>query len=122
MHGDKPYLIYQDECWSYAEAYAETASIANWMQANGIKQGDRVALAFRNYPEWMLCYWALTSIGIAVVGMNAWWVTDEMQYGLEDSAPKALIGDDERLARVLPVRDSLPDMKFIGLRLAKPMG
>ena len=121
LHGDKPYLIYEDESWSYAEAYAETASIANWMHANGIKQGDRVALAFRNYPEWMLCYWALTSIGIAVVGMNAWWVTDEMQYGLEDSAPKALIGDDERLARVLPVRDSLPDMKFIGLRLAQPI-
>ena len=88
LHGDKPYLIYEDESWSYAEAYAETASIANWMQANGIKQGDRVAWLSRNYPEWMLCYWALTSIGIAVVGMNAWWVTDEMQYGLEDSAPK----------------------------------
>lgn len=121
LHGDKPYLIYEDESWSYAEAYAETASIANWMHANDIKQGDRVALAFRNYPEWLLCYWALTSIGIAVVGMNAWWVTDEMQYGLEDSAPKAFIGDDERLARVLPVRDSFPDLKLIGLRLAKPI-
>ena len=43
LHGDKPYLIYEDESWSYAEAYAETASIANWMHANGIKQGDRVA-------------------------------------------------------------------------------
>ncbi|MCH1568913.1 MAG: acyl--CoA ligase, partial [Alphaproteobacteria bacterium] len=121
LHGDKPYLIYEDESWSYAEAYAETASIANWMHANDIKQGDRVALAFRNYPEWLLCYWALTSIGIAVVGMNAWWVTDEMQYGLEDSAPKAFIGDDERLARVLPVRGKFPDLKLIGLRLAKPI-
>ena len=116
-HGDKTYLIYEDESWSYSEAYAESASVAAWMHANGIKQGDRVALAFRNYPEWMICYWALTSIGVTVVGMNAWWVTDEMQYGLEDSAPKAFIGDVERLERVLPVRDQFPDMKFIGLRL-----
>ena len=117
MHGDKTYLIYEDESWSYAEAYAESASVAAWMHANGIKQGDRVALAFRNYPEWMICYWALTSIGVTVVGMNAWWVTDEMQYGLQDSAPKAFIGDVERLQRVLPLKNEFPDMKFIGLRL-----
>ena len=116
-HGDKTYLVYEDESWTYAEAYAESASVANWMHAQGIKQGDRVALAFRNYPEWLICYWALTSIGVTVVGMNAWWVTDEMQYGLEDSAPKAFIGDIERLERVLPVRDQFPDMKFVGLRL-----
>ena len=116
-HGDKTYQVYEDESWTYAEAYAESASVANWMHAQGIKQGDRVALAFRNYPEWLICYWALTSIGVTVVGMNAWWVTDEMQYGLEDSAPKAFIGDIERLERVLPVRDQFPDMKFVGLRL-----
>ena len=121
MHGDKTYLIYEDESWSYSEAYAETASIVNWMHANDIQQGDRVALAFRNYPEWMLLYWALTSAGITVVGMNAWWVTDEMQYGLEDSAPKAFIADVERLDRVLPVRDQFPDMKLIGLRLPEPI-
>ena len=121
LHGDKPYLIYEDESWTYAEAHAETAAIANWMHANGISQGDRVSLAFRNYPEWMLCYWALTSIGVAVVGMNAWWVTDEMQYGLEDSAPKALIADDDRLARIMPVRDQFPDMKLIGVRTKQPL-
>ncbi len=120
-HGDKTYIIYEDESWSYAEAYAETASIAAWMDANGIKQGDRVALAFRNFPEWILCYWALTSIGVAVVGVNAWWVTDELQFGLEDSTPKAFIGDVDRLKRFMPVRDQFPDMKVIGVRLPEPM-
>ena len=68
---ERDYLIFEDERWTYAEAMAETASIANWMHANGIGHGDRVALAMRNYPEWMLTYWALTSIGIGVVGVNA---------------------------------------------------
>ena len=121
MHGDKTYLIYEDESWSYAEAYAESASVVNWMHANGIKQGDRVAMAFRNYPEWMILYWALTAAGITVVGMNAWWVTDELQYGLQDSAPKAFIGDIERLERFLPLREEFPDMKVIGMRLPQPM-
>ena len=37
--------------------------------------------------------------------MNAWWTTAEMEYGLNDSRPKVLIADDERLERVLPVLD-----------------
>ena len=60
------------------------ARIANWMVSNGIRQHDRVAIAMRNYPEWMLCYWATVSIGAVVVGVNAWWVAEELKYGLED--------------------------------------
>ncbi len=119
-YAERDYIVYEDERWTYGQAMAETASIANWMHANGIKRGDRVAIAMRNFPEWMLSYWALTSIGVAVVGMNAWWVTDEMQYGLSDSAPKALICDQDRLNNFTPVRDQFADMKVIGVRLAQP--
>ena len=67
-HGDRDYLVYEDEIWTYSQAHAEAVAIANWTQAQGIKQ-DTVALAMRNYLN-MLCYWALTSIGVAVVGFN----------------------------------------------------
>src|SRR5665213_1637077 len=56
----------------------------------------------RNYPEWMLIYWACVSMGVAVVGMNAWWVAEEMAYALEDSRPKVVFCDAERLARISP--------------------
>ena len=61
----------------------------------------------RNYPEWVIAYWATVSIGAAVVGMNAWWTSAEMEFALADSRPKVLIADDERLQRVLPVLDAL---------------
>jgi long-chain acyl-CoA synthetase len=51
----------------------------------GVGHGDRVAIAMRNYPEWVVAYWATVSIGAAVVGMNAWWTSAEMAYGLGDS-------------------------------------
>ena len=43
---------------------------------------------------------ALVAAGIAVVGMNAWWTSEEMAYALEDSAPRAVILDAERLERL----------------------
>ncbi|GGE11398.1 fatty acid--CoA ligase [Polymorphobacter glacialis] len=97
---DRPYLVYGNERISYAQAHEAVDAVAAWLAAQGVVAGDRVAVAMRNYPEWMLIYWACVSSGIAVVGMNAWWMTEEMAYALADSAPKILFLDAERLARV----------------------
>ncbi len=107
-HGDNPYLVYEDETTTYAEAQAKVRSLAHLLvEEHGVQPGDRVAVAMRNYPEWALSYWAVISIGAAVVGMNAWWTGQEMEYGLTDSRPKVLIADDERLERVLPHLDTI---------------
>ena len=76
-------------------------------EACGVERGDRVAIAMRNYPEWVVAYWATVSLGAAVVGMNAWWTSPEMEYGLADSRPKVLIADDERLERAIPILSGL---------------
>lgn len=117
---ERDYLVYNDERWTYAEAHREVASIANWLAAQGVEPGDRVAIALRNYPEWLMVYWACVSTGIAAVGMNAWWVEDEMAYGLKDAAPKVLFCDQERLARFNNIRGDFPALKTVGIRLDQP--
>ncbi len=114
---DREYLIYENERSTYADAHRDVASIANWLKSQGVKQGDRVAISMRNFPEWLLCYWACASTGVSVVGMNAWWVTEEMAYGLDDSQPRVLFCDQERLDRLLPIRDRFPDLVTVGIRL-----
>lgn len=114
---ERPYLIYEDERLTYADAHAQVSAVASWLFAQGVKPGDRVAIAMRNFPEWMLVYWACTSVGVAAVGMNAWWTAEEMAYGLKDAAPKALFLDSERLARVNERPEIVEGMKVIGVRL-----
>ena len=114
---DRPYLVYQDERLTYGEAHAIANSTANWLLAQGVKPGDRVAIAMRNYPEWMLIYWACLAVGITVVRMNAWWTAEEMAYGLSDSAPKVLFLDAERLARVQEQPDMVKGMQLVGVRI-----
>jgi len=116
-HGDRDYLVYQDTRITYTEAHRLAASVANWLVANGVGPGDRVAIAMRNYPEWLLAYWATVSMGAVVVGVNAWWVGPELVYGLNDSTPKVLICDQERLERALEHRAELPPMTIVGVRL-----
>lgn len=98
---DRDYLVYQDERLTYGEAHAKVNAIAAWLTEQGVRPGDRVAIAMRNYPEWMLIYWACVCLGVAAVGMNAWWVTEELAYAVKDSAPKVIFADSERLPRIL---------------------
>ena len=115
-HGDKDYLVYGDERMSFAEAHRQVAQIANWLFANGVEPGDRVAIAMRNYPEWLLGYWACVSVGVACVGMNAWWVGPEIVYGVNDADPKVIIVDSERLERFSAVADELGERLMVGVR------
>lgn len=115
-NGDSDYLVYKDERWTYSEAARDIAAFAGWLVEQGIQPGDRVAIAMRNYPEWMLAHWAINSIGAVVVGMNAWWVPDEMAYALNDSAPKMLIADDRRLANFAEIQGDFPDIRVVSVR------
>ena len=119
-YGDRDYLVYQDERITYAQAHQKVNAIAAWLWAEGVRPGDRVAIAMRNYPEWMLIYWACVCIGVAAVGMNAWWVTDEMEYAFKDSAPKVVFCDEERLARILERPAMAEGVRLIVTRMDNP--
>ncbi len=107
-YGDRRYLVFEDEHLTFSDAHAAVRSLADRLVEDyGVGPGERVAIAMRNFPEWVLAYWAVISTGAAVVGMNAWWTTNEMDYALGDSVPKVLICDEERLERVRPVHDAL---------------
>jgi long-chain acyl-CoA synthetase len=98
-YGEREYLVYEDDRLTYAQAHAQVNAVAAWLVAQGVAPGDRVAIAMRNYPEWMLIYWACVCMGVAVIGMNAWWVAEELDYAIKDSDPKVVFCDAERLAR-----------------------
>ena len=123
LHGGKDYIVYEDERYSYDEIAGQVRSLARVLTEDyGVGRGDRVALAMRNYPEWVVGYWATVCIGAAVVGMNAWWTGPEMEYGLTDSGPKVLIADGERLERVIPHLAAVGDgLGIIAVRTDGPL-
>jgi long-chain acyl-CoA synthetase len=121
VFGERDYLVYHDERLTYADAHRSVASIGAWLEAQGVEPGDRVAIAMRNYPEWLLAYWATVSIGAVVVGVNAWWVGPELVYGLNDSQPKVLVADQERLERAREHAAEIPAMTMVGVRVPGPL-
>jgi long-chain acyl-CoA synthetase len=103
VHADKDFYVYQDERYTFDESWRQAARVAHGLIGAGVKQGDRVGIAARNYPEWLFAFMGITSIGAVAVTMNAWWSSEELAYGIDDSGLEFLFADAERLERVLPL-------------------
>ncbi len=103
-HGDKDFALYQQERYTYAQGYSHSAEFAAALVSRfGVRKGDRVAILSRNNPQWMMAFVASTSIGAVAVPMNAWWTTEELDYGFEDSGAKVVVADRARVERLMPI-------------------
>ncbi|MEY4237615.1 MAG: hypothetical protein RL339_216 [Pseudomonadota bacterium] len=114
--GPRDYLVYEGERLTYAQAHDQVRAITAWLWDQGVRPGDRVAIAMRNYPEWMLIYWACLCLGVAAVGTNAWWTPEELDYALADSTPKVIFADAERLTRLAECTTAAAKVPTVAVR------
>ncbi|GAB5414951.1 MAG: class I adenylate-forming enzyme family protein [Congregibacter sp.] len=107
-HAEKDFAVYLDERYTFGETYQLAAAFAQCLQQDyGVQPGDRVAILSRNNPQWMISFIAILSIGAVAVPMNAWWTTDELDYGLRDCGAKVVVADRQRIERLTPLHADL---------------
>ncbi len=106
---DRKFVIDANREHTFASIVPAVAAVAHSLaEEYGIGPGDRVAISAANCVEYAVTFWAVTSLGAITVAMNGWWTSNEMQYALELTEPKLLMGDRRRLER-LP-DDVLPQL------------
>lgn len=113
---DLPFLIYQQERFTYAEAYHLAVRLAGALSREGIAKGDRVGICSRNNPQWCIAYMAITMIGAIVVPLNAWWQSTELLYAIRDSGCRLLFADSRRISSLqalLP--DHQRELRFVAI-------
>ena len=104
QYGERDGLVYESERLTYAEQHAAVARAASALRDRfGVAQGDRVALAMRNLPEFVIAFWACQVLGVVAVPLNAWWTGPELAWAIDDAAPALAVMDGERWQRL---RDS----------------
>ncbi|MXZ85367.1 MAG: acyl--CoA ligase [Acidimicrobiia bacterium] len=97
--GDREFLVLEDQRHTFDDFIAQVAAAASALQQRGIGHGDRVAIFAANCPEWVVSFFAATSIGAIVSAYNGWWTTDEVDYATALSDPALVIADRPRLER-----------------------
>ena len=120
--GQWDYLEYLDESYTYADFTASVNRMAHALREDlNLKQGDRVGVVMRNYPELLMLILAISSMGGVVVLLNAWWTADELAYALGDSEVDVVFADGPRMQRLTPICEKRP-LTIVGVRDAEGLG
>jgi long-chain acyl-CoA synthetase len=125
VHAANTFFVYAGERTTYAEAHAKVRQLATHLLDSGIAKGDRVAIAMRNCPSWIVSYMAIVKAGGIATLLNGWWEPAEMEQAIRLSAPTLIIADPPRAKRIaercsdctilsipidLPIDDAMVDL------------
>ena len=118
---DQTYVVYGDRRIGFTEFVDGANSVSTVLSSEfGIGRGDRVAVLSANNPEWCFTFWGTVNLGAILVGLNGWWKTDEIIYGLQDSGSRVLVADRGRFERIAADLDEAKDLEAVFLIDADP--
>ncbi|MEU8132808.1 class I adenylate-forming enzyme family protein [Streptodolium elevatio] len=116
-------LVHETGRISYDEQLRLVAHLARHLAEElGVRKGDRVAIAMRNHPEWVLAFWATQVLGAVAVPLNAWWTADELGYALADSGTCVLVADGERAELLAAAEEDVVPTSVRAVLVAHPEG
>ena len=93
-------IVAGDERLSFADLDLWSEQLAHALMSRGIRKGDRVGIAMRNCPSWVVSYMAIAKAGGVATLLNGWWQPHEMEHALEMVSPKLIIADAPRAKRI----------------------
>lgn len=93
-HGGADFVVFGDQRLSFEQFFADVDALAAVLQHDmGVKPGERVAIAMRNCPDWILTFAAAVHVGAIPVLINSWGSAEELEFTLRDSDPTVLAAD-----------------------------
>ncbi len=101
-HAARTQIVHEDERLTFAGVRARSLALARELRSSfGVRPGDRVAIAMRNLPEFVISFWGAALVGAIVVPLNSWWQGPELTYALQDAGAVVAFVDEERRDRVI---------------------
>jgi acyl-CoA synthetase (AMP-forming)/AMP-acid ligase II len=98
VHGAREFLIWEQQRLTFDEFFEAVDRLAGQLAGRfGVQPGQRVAIAMRNQPAWLVAFAAIQRCAAVCVPLNSWGLRDELFHGLEDSGSSLLLCDEPRL-------------------------
>jgi acyl-CoA synthetase (AMP-forming)/AMP-acid ligase II len=92
---DRPFLLYGERAYSYAQANAAINRHAHAYRALGVGRGDVVALMMENRPEHLFHVFGLHKLGAVVSLINTHIVGDGLAHAIRACEPKRIVVGSE---------------------------
>ncbi|KAG6841219.1 hypothetical protein C0991_000665 [Blastosporella zonata] len=107
-HGPLTYAVFEDQRATFAQTFERSVRAAGiYRDVYGVKKGDRVGICSRNYPDYLVAFWACHLIGAVSVLANAWLPIEPLRFCLTHTECKLIILDPERAERLEGISEKL---------------
>ena len=121
LHGKAEFIVAGEERLSFEEIFAAARRVAGALVADyGVKKGDRVGIAMRNAPSWVVVYMGTLMAGGVATLLNGWWQGAELVSGISDVECSLVLADGPRAQRLADHGYAGP-AKIVSLDIAKPL-
>lgn len=100
-NGAAPFLVYQDQRFSYSEVNVQASKFAKALQARGLMEGDVCAMAMENRPEFFFTWFGLTKLGVVVAFINSQVQGNALEHAINTSGADVVIVGEECAARFI---------------------
>src|SRR5688572_7911545 len=96
---DETALVCGEVRVTYIEFYQRILAMAGWLHAQGVSEGDVVAVLMKNSTTFLDIAFATSHIGAVLLPINFRLAADEVSYIVNDARAKLLLADDELMDR-----------------------
>lgn len=120
-HGDATFIVDGAERLTFTQTYAAAQDVARALvDGYGIKKGDRIGIAMRNAPGWIVLYMGILMAGGCATLINGWWQGGELIAGMDDVEASIVFVDSPRAKRLMEAGYA-GSAKIVTLDIALPL-
>ncbi len=114
-HALRPAIDFLGKQYTYAELRDLADRAAAGLQAQGLKQGNRVGLFLPNCPSFVIFYFAILKAGGVVVNFNPLYALPQIEHQIVDSGVTMMVTFDQKILfdKLLPFAGKIGNLKTI---------
>jgi len=113
---DRDFLVFESDSGAVASLTYRAVSdrvykLANYLVAQGVKSGDKIAVMLANSPEFVIAWFAIHAVGAVTVPVNTLYSVDELAFLLDHSDSVGIVIEPRFLPTLrdaVGARDCLP--------------
>ncbi|MFM7533749.1 MAG: AMP-binding protein, partial [Rubrivivax sp.] len=105
---DKAAYLYLGRAFTWRELHAQALALAGWLQAHGVRKGDRVPVFLQNCPQYVVAVHAILRADAVVVPVNPMNRADEFGHYITDPGARVVITSADLAGIVAQADAALP--------------
>ena len=90
-YADRDAFVQMGARLTYAELDRKSAAFAAWLQSQGLKKGDRIAIMLPNLLQYPVAMFGAIRAGLIVVNTNPLYTPEELRHQLADSGASIIV-------------------------------